>query len=59
MINKFEEIIQTYQEINQKFNLKFLMSSKFDEYGEIIHGSVIETIKIECIDILNKIKNVP
>jgi len=56
MAKKFEEIIVGYKIISEQFDLQFLLTSKFDDYGEIMHDYVIEKIKTECCEILKDIK---
>jgi len=45
-----------YKIISEQFDLQFLLTSKFDDYGEIMHDYVIEKIKTECCEILKDIK---
>lgn len=58
MAKKFDEIISAFREILDNFNLKILLVTPFDEFGEILHDSVVERLKGECTDIMAIIKTV-
>ena len=56
MCKKFEDIIAGFREILDNFSLTALLTTEFDEFGEILHDSVIEQLKMECTDIMAIIK---
>lgn len=37
-------------------NLDFLLTRRWDEYGEILHGSVVDEIKQINIDVMRELK---
>ena len=56
MLSKFETLIAGFKSILENFNLETLISTPFDEYGEVIHESVVEHLRDECVKMINKLR---
>jgi hypothetical protein len=58
MGKKLDEILVASKLILDQFDIKTILTSKFDEFGEILHDSVIEKFKAECVEMMDIIKSV-
>jgi len=58
MAKKLDEILNASRMILDHFDIKSILTSKFDDFGEILHESVIERFKAECVEMMDIIKSV-
>ncbi len=55
---RFNQIIDNFYQILNKFNLDFLLTASFDDYGEILPPCIVETLKDACMNFIQERKNV-
>ncbi len=56
MVKKFDEVLGSFEQILTKFDIRVLLTTPFDEFGEILHDSVTDRLKSECIEMIGIIK---
>lgn len=53
---RFNETIDSFYQILNNFNLDFLLTATFDDYGEILPQSIIEILKDACMNFIQERK---
>jgi len=56
MCKQFDKTIIAFEQILNNFDIKTLLTTPFDEFGEILHDSVTEKLKNECIEMMALVK---
>ena len=56
MCKKFDEVLLAFQDVLVRFDIKTLLTNPFDDFGEILHGSVLDKFKAECVEMMNIVK---
>jgi len=58
MSKLFDKTILTFEKILNNFDIRVLLTTPFDDFGEILHDSVTEKLKNECVDMMAIVKQV-
>lgn len=53
---RFNEIIDSFYQILNNFNIDFLLTATFDDYGEILPRSIVEELKDACMNFIQERK---
>jgi len=56
MVKKFDEVLSSFDQILNNFDIRVLLTTPFDEFGEIMHDSVTDRLKAECVEMMAIIK---
>lgn len=58
MRKKYDETINNYKSlIENQGDIDLILTKKLDDYGEILHGSLVDEIKQINIEIIKNIKD--
>lgn len=58
MGRKLNEVLKAFKSIINDFNIDTVLTTKFDEFGEIVHDSVVDRFKKEFVGIMEIVKGV-
>lgn len=56
MVKKFDEVLGSFDQVLNNFDIRVLLTTPFDEFGEILHDSVTDRLKAECVEMMALIK---